>query len=52
NHYNRIRKPAVIFVQDGKSDVVVRRDTYADIAGNDIIPQRMQKQTVAVKSGE
>ncbi|MDF2667899.1 MAG: diaminopimelate decarboxylase [Paenibacillus sp.] len=50
NHYNRIRKPAVIFARDGRSDVVVRRDTYADIAGNDVIPERMQRQTV--KSGE
>lgn len=49
SHYNRIRKPAVVFVKDGESDVVVRRDTFEDVAGNDVIPQRMLKQP-AVKS--
>ncbi|WP_127585966.1 diaminopimelate decarboxylase [Paenibacillus koleovorans] len=44
SHYNRIRKPAVIFVKDGAADVVVRRDTYEDVAGNDVIPERLRKQ--------
>lgn len=43
SHYNRIRKPAVVFVQGGKSDIVVRRDTFDDIAGNDVIPERLMK---------
>lgn len=47
SHYNRIRKPAVVFVKDGKADLVVRRDTYDDVAGNDLIPERLMKQPVA-----
>ncbi|WP_088044306.1 diaminopimelate decarboxylase [Bacillus sp. EAC] len=37
NNYNRIRRPAVIFVKDGTSRVVVRRETYKDLVKNDMI---------------
>lgn len=37
SNYNRLRKPAVIFVEDGKSKVVVKRETYEDIIRNDVI---------------
>lgn len=37
NNYNRIRRPAVVFVKDGKSQVVVERETYESIVGNDRI---------------
>jgi diaminopimelate decarboxylase len=47
SNYNRIRRPAVVFVKDGKADLVVARETYRDIVGNDIIPQRLQKQAVS-----
>jgi len=30
NNYNRIGKPAVVFVKDGKARVVVKRETYSD----------------------
>jgi diaminopimelate decarboxylase len=45
SNYNRIRRPAVIFVKDGQADLVVKRETYDNIVGNDVIPVRMQKQT-------
>lgn len=35
SNYNRLRKPAVIFVRDGKSKVVVARETYEDLIRND-----------------
>jgi diaminopimelate decarboxylase len=44
SNYNRIRRPAVVFVKDGHADLVVKRETYNDIVGNDVIPERM-KQT-------
>jgi diaminopimelate decarboxylase len=47
SNYNRLRRPAVVFVKDGKADLVVARETYRDIVGNDIIPQRLQKQAVS-----
>jgi diaminopimelate decarboxylase len=37
SNYNRIRKPAVIFVEDGKSKLVVKRESYEDIIRNDLI---------------
>lgn len=46
SNYNRIRRPAVVFVKDGQSDLVVKRESLDDIVGNDIIPQRMIKTTV------
>lgn len=47
SNYNRIRKPAVVFVKDGASDLVVRRESLEDIVRHDVVPQRIQnKQTV------
>jgi diaminopimelate decarboxylase len=37
SNYNRIRKPAVVFVENGKSKVVVKRETYEDIIRNDLL---------------
>lgn len=31
SNYNKVTKPAVVFVSDGKSRVVVRRETYEDL---------------------
>ena len=36
SHYNRIPNPAVVMVKDGKSRVVVKRETYEDILKNDL----------------
>lgn len=47
SNYNRIRRPAVVFVQNGQSDVVVRRESHQDITANDIVPERIAKQAVA-----
>ncbi|GGF75762.1 diaminopimelate decarboxylase [Paenibacillus albidus] len=47
SNYNRIRRPAVVFVQNGQSDLVVRRESHQDIIVNDIVPARIAKQTVA-----
>lgn len=46
SNYNRIRRPAVVFVQDGQADVVVRRETLDHIVQNDCLPKRLQKQAV------
>ncbi|WP_409346549.1 diaminopimelate decarboxylase [Paenibacillus sp. MBLB4367] len=48
SNYNRIRKPAVVFVKDGQADVAVKRETLDNIVGLDVIPARLQK-TVASK---
>lgn len=47
SNYNRIRRPAVVFVKGGKADLVVARETHHNIISNDIIPERLKKQPVA-----
>ncbi|MDB4895357.1 MAG: diaminopimelate decarboxylase [Firmicutes bacterium] len=42
SHYNRYPKPAVVFVADGNADLVVRRETFDEMAAFDLIPQRLQ----------
>ena len=37
SNYNRIPRPAVIFVRNGRSRVIVRRETYEDLIAQDII---------------
>ncbi len=36
SNYNRILRPAIVMVKNGKSRIVVQRETYADIISNDI----------------
>ncbi|MFC3882783.1 diaminopimelate decarboxylase [Bacillus songklensis] len=36
SHYNRIPKPAVVFVEDGEAQLVVKRETYEDLIKNDL----------------
>ena len=36
SNYNRIPRPPVIMVKDGKARVVVKRETYEDIVRNDV----------------
>jgi diaminopimelate decarboxylase len=42
SHYNRYPKPAVVFVADGKADLVVRRETFEEMAAFDVVPERFQ----------
>lgn len=46
SNYNRIRRPAVVFVKDGQSRPVVRRESLQDIISNDVVPARIAKETV------
>lgn len=36
SNYNRILRPAIVMVKNGKSRVVVQRESYADLLNNDI----------------
>jgi diaminopimelate decarboxylase len=36
NNYNGVPRPPVIFCRDGAARVVVRRETYDDLAARDI----------------
>jgi diaminopimelate decarboxylase len=46
SNYNRIRRPAVVFVKDGEASLAVKRESLNDIVANDVIPQRLRKATV------
>ena len=48
SNYNRIRKPAVVFVQNGQADEVVRRESHQDIVHCDTIPERMKSELQSV----
>lgn len=37
SNYNRIPRPPVVLAQDGKSRVIVKRETYEDIIKNDVL---------------
>jgi len=47
SNYNRIRRPSVVFAKDGQADIVVARESFDNIVGNDMIPERMKKVAVA-----
>ncbi|PZD93475.1 diaminopimelate decarboxylase [Paenibacillus sambharensis] len=47
SNYNRIRKPAVVFVKDGEADLAVKRESLDDIVGNDVLPARLRKASSA-----
>jgi len=44
SNYNRIPRPAVVFVKDGKAELVVKRETFADVIRNDVLPKRAHVQ--------
>lgn len=42
SNYNRYPRPAVVLVRDGRADVIVERETYADLAMRDVVPPRLR----------
>lgn len=43
SNYNRIRRPAMVLVQDGQADVIVERESLEQIVTNDRVPARFAK---------
>ncbi|MCL2767398.1 MAG: diaminopimelate decarboxylase [Synergistaceae bacterium] len=43
NNYNRMRRPAVILVRDGKAEIIVKRQSYEDLLEGDVIPEHLSK---------
>jgi diaminopimelate decarboxylase len=37
SNYNKVPRPAVVFVTDGDARVVVRRETYDDLTRLDVL---------------
>jgi len=42
SNYNRFRKPACIFVANGKADLVAERETLDDLIRRDVVPERLK----------
>ncbi|MGI6606142.1 MAG: diaminopimelate decarboxylase [Peptococcia bacterium] len=43
SNYNRLPRPAVVLVKDGQADLIVARETYADLVRNDLLPERLSQ---------
>ena len=41
SNYNRVLKPAAVLVNNGKSDIIVERQTYEQLVESDVIPDRL-----------
>ncbi len=42
SNYNRNLIPAAVLVKDGKSDIIIKRQTYADLVRNDVVPKKLR----------
>ena len=47
SNYNKLGKPAVVLVKDGRADLIVKRETYKDIIKNEVMPERLSKRKFA-----
>lgn len=45
SNYNRLRRPAVVLVQNGEADVIVERESLSDLTRNDRLPERLRKKS-------
>ncbi|GAB6182176.1 diaminopimelate decarboxylase [Desulfotomaculum defluvii] len=40
-NYNRLPRPAMVLVNEGKADLIIKREDYSDLIRNDVIPERI-----------
>jgi diaminopimelate decarboxylase len=41
-NYNRFPRPAMVLVNEGRADLILRRETYEDVLDHDVIPPRLR----------
>jgi diaminopimelate decarboxylase len=41
-NYNRVPRPAMVLVRDGRAELIVRRETYADLLRCDLLPESLR----------
>ncbi|MEO0855022.1 MAG: diaminopimelate decarboxylase, partial [Cyanobacteria bacterium J06648_11] len=41
SNYNRLPRPAAVLVREGKAEVIIQRETYADVVRQDNLPDRL-----------
>ncbi len=44
SNYNRTGRPACVLVSDGQAEVIVERESYADLLRQDRVPSRLREQ--------
>ncbi len=42
SNYNRLPRPAVVLVREGKAEVIVKRESYSDLLRNDVLLPRLK----------
>ncbi len=42
SNYNNMLKPAMVLINNGKSDIIVKRQTLEQLSQNDIVPDRLK----------
>ena len=42
SNYNRVLKPAAVLVNNGKSDIIINRQTYEQLCESDVVPERLK----------
>jgi len=45
-NYNRLPRPAMVLVGNGRAELINRRESYEDLIRNDLIPARLAKRDV------
>ena len=40
-NYNRVLKPAAVLVNNGKSDIIINRQTFEQLCESDVVPERL-----------
>ena len=50
SNYNRLPRPAVVLVRDGRADVIAERQTEDDLLRGDSIPARLQTSPLCYNS--
>jgi diaminopimelate decarboxylase len=43
SNYNRFPRPAAVLVNQGKAQLILRRETYADLIRLDILPEQLRR---------
>jgi diaminopimelate decarboxylase len=41
SNYNRLPRPAAVLVREGEANLILRRETYADLLNQDLFPERL-----------
>ena len=41
SNYNRVLKPAMVLVNNKKSDIIISRESYDDLVSHDVVPERL-----------